>query len=91
MAITRDSDYPAAPAQLLQSFNGCADGHAVTDVLEAAGNLLMASIGHYAALKKMNEKETMEMARSVCHSVFAGVERNWRREVRPTDIEVKAN
>lgn len=91
MAITRDQNYPDAPAQLLLTFNHCCDGHDIRDVIEAAGNLLMAAVGFYAREAEMTEQEAMEYARSCCRGVFAGIEQNWHRKSEPTDVEVRSN
>ena len=90
MPITRDVDFPTDIAQLVQAFNHCADGHNMTDVVEAAGNMFSASIHNLAAAKGMSDDEVMEFARNACRGVVASVEMNWRRHKKPTDVEVKA-
>ena len=89
MQVTRDVDFPAEIAQLVQSFNHCAHGHRMTDVIEAAGNMFSASIHNYAAAKGMSDDEAMEFAHKVCRGVTANVEMNLRRHKKPTDVEVK--
>ncbi len=91
MPITRDADFPSEIAQLVQSFNRCADGHSMTDVIEASGNMFSAAIHNYAAAKGMSEDQAMNFARSACHNVFASVELNWKRRKKPTDVQVKEN
>jgi hypothetical protein len=90
MPITRDADFPAEIGQLVQSFNRCADGHDMTVVIEAAGNMFSAAIHNYAAARVMTDDEVVAFARKACHGVFASVELNWRRHHRLTDVEVKA-
>lgn len=90
MPVTRDADYPAEIAQLVQAFNGCADGHEMTCVIEAAGNMLAASLHNYGAARGMSETEMMEFARGGLKNVLASVELNWKRQRKPTDVEVKS-
>lgn len=89
MPVTKDPEFPAEIAQLVQAFNRCADGHGMTVVIEAAGNMFSASIHNYAAAQGMSDTEVVEFARNACKGVFASVELNWRRHRLPTDVEVK--
>lgn len=90
MPVTRDAEFPSSIAQLVQSFNRCADGHSMTDVLEAAGNMFSAALHTYGSARGMSEEDMMAFARNACHGVFASVELNWRRQRKATDVEVKA-
>lgn len=89
MPVTRDSNYSPERAQLMQSFNHCADGYSMDDVLEAAGNLVIAGIGNHAKLHGWTKDATIQYARSVCSAIIGGVENNWQRKSLPSDIEVK--
>lgn len=89
MPVTRDSNYSPERAQLMQSFNHCSDGHSVDDVLEAAGNLVIAGIGNHAKLHGWTKATTEQYAQSICQAIMRGVENNWQRKYLPDDIEVK--
>lgn len=89
MPVTRDADYPAEIAQLVQAFNHCADGHEMSAVVEAAGNMLSASLHNYGRALGMSEAEMMDFARGACKGVFASVELNWKRKRKATDVIVK--
>ena len=73
----------------MQSFNHCADGYSVDDVLEAAGNLVIAGIGNHAKLHGWSKRKLSDMLTTYAEYVKRGVENNWQRERQPNDIEVK--
>lgn len=89
MPITRDQEFPAEIAQLVASFNRCADGHEMINVVIAAGNMLSAAIHNYGAMSGMSDDQMMEFARDACEGTLASVELNWKRRPKPTDLPVK--
>ncbi len=90
MPITHDEGFSPTISQLVQAFNRCADGHDMTDVIEAAGNLFSAALHNYGAATGMSDAEMKDYARNACHGVFASVELNWQRQRKPSDIVVKS-
>lgn len=88
MPITRDIDFPAKIAQLMQAFNKCADGHDMRDVIDAAGNMLSAAIHNYAAVAGMPYEAFESFARAACDGVLRSAKLNWQRASKTTDIVV---
>ena len=88
MPVTRDANYPIAPAKLFQAFNHCADGHEMGDVIDAAGNMLIAALTNRGRMAGHDADTVLHDARDICSAVIAGVEKNWKRERKPTDIPV---
>jgi len=91
MPITHDPDFSPSIAQLVAAFNCCADGHAMTDVIEAAANMLSAALHNYGAASGMTRDEVMELAQEACRGVIANVQINWERQRQATDVEVRSN
>jgi hypothetical protein len=91
MAVTRDPDFPQAPAQLMQAFNQCADGHSIPDVVEAAGQFMSAALHNYARLNGMTKDQALALFKDVLHNVYRSAEDNWQRKPQPGDVEVRSN
>lgn len=89
MAITHDPDFSPAIAQLVNSFSRCADGHTMTDVIEAAANMLSASLHNYGRAAGMSDEKMMALAEQACNGIRASVKSNFKRQGKPTDLVVK--
>lgn len=91
MPITREPDFPSEAAQLMASFDKCADGHTIGVVLAASVEMLASSIYRYlaAAGQDGDPRVVSAYALAVCDGVVKSVRENIRRKPQPTDIPVK--
>lgn len=91
MPITREADYPAEYAQLANAFNECADGYDVQAVLNAALQLVAASIGATCKARVCSLEDAQAYTEHVCGIILQEVTNNWSRQPQPGDVEVKAS
>lgn len=89
MTITRDPSFPAEAAQLMATFNKCADGYEAKHVLDASLQMLIASIGFHARSRGLTLEETEAFTEMCGNFILVGVKDNFNRSPRSTDIEVK--
>lgn len=90
MAITRNPDFPAEVAQLVASFSRMADGHDMIHVVEAAANMLSASIHNFGRAAGLSRDETMTLAKTVLQGTLNSVSMNIDRVPTQTDIPVQS-
>ena len=89
MSITRDPDYPAEYAALMQAFNQVADGFSANAVRNAALQMVAAAIGFDAKAHGLSLAQTMEHAETVFDCIRSEVRDNWLRVRQASDVEVK--
>lgn len=89
MTITRDPDFPAEIANLLQSFNMRSDGHSTHAVLEASANFLIAAIGSHARTIGGDLDFALALASQLGDDLPGHVAGQWNRQPLPTDVEVR--
>jgi hypothetical protein len=87
--ITRDPEYPSQYAQLVTAFNRCADGHASAAVLNAALQMVAASIGVITRSREATLEQTLAYSGQVAECIAASVEENFQRAAKPADVVVK--
>ena len=90
MPVTRDAEFPAEAAQLMQAFNRCADGHDMRIVVEASAQMFSASLHNYGAARGFNRETTMALAQDACAMVVKIVADNIDRHPLPSDVKVDA-
>lgn len=88
MPVTRDPDFPAEIAALVQAFNQCCEGHNTLHVLEASTNFLIAAIGAHAHAAGKTRADAVEIANYIGGNLPVLVRRQWDREPQPTDVVV---
>jgi hypothetical protein len=91
MTITRDPEFPIEVAQLMSAFNRCADGSGSTVVLNASVQMVVAAICVVARAKGASLHQTESYARHVTKSILTGVQENYQRAPKPTDVVVKTS
>lgn len=84
MTITRDADYPPEVAALFSAFNGCAEGYASEQVVEAAFNLLVCAINFHSGA----QEPAVAFATELADVLVEHVSDQWTRERDPTDVVV---
>jgi len=89
MAVTRDPEYPAEAAQLMQAFNVASDGFTAETVLNASLQMVIASIGFIAKQRGVGREGAVEYAGTVVGLIQAGINENWERAATPTDLPVR--
>lgn len=89
--ITRDPDYPAEMAQLMDAFSKCADGYSGVVVLNAALQMLSASIGFIAKNNEYSREQTDRYARHIADLLIGSVNENFKREASKTDVPVRTS
>ncbi|HEV7278428.1 MAG TPA: hypothetical protein VGN80_19275 [Devosiaceae bacterium] len=88
MPVTRDPDFPAEIANLMQAFNACADGHNSLHVLEASANMLIAAIGTHARSSGRGREDAIGLARHLAGGLERHVAYQWDREAKAADVAV---
>lgn len=89
MAITRDENFPAEIAILMQAFNHCADGHSANVVLNASLQMVAAAIGFICKERGATLEEARQYASHIGDLLDKSVTENWNRKPAPTDVPVK--
>jgi hypothetical protein len=88
MPVTRDPNYPAEAANLMQAFNEVADGFNSQTVLNASMNMVVAGIGYQAKANGLQLQQALDYADLISSVIRATVMDNWDRKPAPTDVEV---
>lgn len=91
MGLTRDPEYPVEYAQLAGAFKTAADGFTAIAVLNAALQILVASIGLMCRTNNCTLEEAEDYAEEVFGTVLKELRNNWNRESEMTDIKVEAS
>jgi hypothetical protein len=89
MAVTREPDYPAEMAQLMQAFNVASDGFDANTVLNAALQMVAAAIGMQAKAKGASLQDALYYADHIAAGIKTEVEANWDRSAKPADVPVR--
>lgn len=88
MPITRDPDFPAEIADLVQGFNRLSEGHQTLHVVEAATNFLIAAINNHSRTAGLGRAKASEIALYIGGNLSLLVTRQWDRQRQDTDIDV---
>lgn len=88
MTVTRDPDFPAEIADLVQAFNRCSEGHSTLAVVEASVNFVIAAINNHARAAEKGRPGAAEMAEYIGANLPVLVGRQWDRQPQATDVDV---
>lgn len=91
MPVTREADFPAEAAALVDAFSRCCDNNEVDHVVQAAANFLTMALHSWAKAHGHTLAQAESVGRSVCKSLVADIAVQWNRTPRPTDIAVNRN
>lgn len=90
MPVTRDPEFPAETAQLMQAFNTCADGHDTATVMNAGLQLVGCAIGFIAKAKGGSQDDAQRYLAEVVAPMLSLIVRdNWDRLPQPSDVPVR--
>jgi hypothetical protein len=88
MPVTRDADFPAQFAQLMEAMNAVCDGHSLEAVEQASANMLSAAIHNGAKMREVTDAEFPIYARRMVEAVFRNALENWQRKPQPSDVPI---
>lgn len=91
MPTTREPNYPVEYAQLADAFMRCADGYEADVVLNAAVQMVAASIGFICKARGCSLDDARGYAAHIGQIITKEVIGNWDRARQPTDIAVRTS